>query len=163
MLYLVSGLVAFLKNKKVTSFVIFKLVTWQINHVTSQSSSSAVAHLSSAEVCGKPAVLLPSGTSERPSGRRSYRGCSVCTSSGLPADPAGFGPRECLGAQQPHRCEQYRSDVILSFHLITSVKSDVFLLCPLGYVEERRKVCWHTEVVKMVKLVCHSSVLIPDF
>lgn len=75
--------------------------------------SSSVAHLSSAEVCGKPLDILSSGKPERSGGRRPYRGCSVCDSSGLPADAAGVGQRECLGAQQPHRfsvfiCKQNR-------------------------------------------------------
>lgn len=137
-LYLVSGLVALKKNKKKTPFSIFRLmephIMQQINHLTSQltwwSLSSALAHLSPAEVCGKPAVLLPSGTSERTSGWRSHCGCSVCTSSGLPADPASFGSRECLGAQQPHRWEQYRGRVNLKRILrilITSVTSASYL------------------------------------
>lgn len=67
---------------------------------------SSLAYLSSAEVCGKPPVLLPSGRPEHSSWRPSYHGCSMCTSPGLPADPASLGQRERLGPQQPHRFEQ---------------------------------------------------------
>lgn len=163
-LYLVSGLV-FKETKKSYTICDLQIADVAPHHVADQSLSSALAHLSSAEVCGKPAVLLPSGAPWRTSGWRSHRGCSVCTSSGLPADPAGFGSRERLGAQQPHRCEQYRSHVNLKRMLVHQFSShdecEVRRLLVMWRKDGLRsessrtcrhyEACSHTEVVKTVK------------